>query len=206
MSSQDRKKMRSLFNDLDYHLMNDAAPSVYLNGIERPEFFEYPFSMLSGLRDVPQSPTHHPEGSVWNHTMLVLDLAAEKKAQAGDARVFMWAALLHDIGKAVKTKVHRGKITSPGHAKAGARMARNFLSGFSDDIRLIRKVTPFVRWHMEVLNFEKDNNSVDFNAITADIDDLALLCLCDRLGRIGADLQNVEEIVNSFLRRAKEIL
>ena len=64
--------------------------------------------MLSSLVKIQQSPSHHPEGNVWNHTMLVIDKAAERKYKSKDPRIH-WAALFHDIGKTPATKIRREK-------------------------------------------------------------------------------------------------
>jgi putative nucleotidyltransferase with HDIG domain len=85
------------------------------------------------LKKVPQSPKHHPEGNVWNHTMLVVDEAAGKKGQSKDPEAFMWAALLHDIGKADATNQKKGRITAYNHEKVGAEQAGEFLREFMED-------------------------------------------------------------------------
>ena len=92
----------------------------------------YPSQGLNFLRDIHGLPfylqdldtTHqrtdyHPEGSVWNHTMLVTDLAALCKHHTSEPLWFMWSALLHDIGKPL--------VTTPeghayGHAEEGAAL------------------------------------------------------------------------------------
>jgi len=51
---------------------------------------------LLALRGCPQVPHYHPEGDVWEHTLLVLE-ALDKSDKASPA--LAWAALLHDIGK-----------------------------------------------------------------------------------------------------------
>lgn len=59
-----------LFNELNKHLMEDDAPSKFMNKISiDPMFLEYPFALLSDLKNAKQSPQHHPEGNVWNHTL-----------------------------------------------------------------------------------------------------------------------------------------
>ncbi len=92
--SQDKDLLRrQLFEDLCGHLYGDETPSVYLAAIDR-ELLDciYPFTMLSRLRQVPQSPVHHPEGTVWNHTLLVVDCAARRKQNSSNPHAFLWAA------------------------------------------------------------------------------------------------------------------
>ena len=113
------------FSEFDKHLMGDDTPSDYFDALIRDGRFPKtpPFDMLYVLKDVPQSPVHHPEGNVWNHTMQVVDIAAGMREETHDARVFMWAALLHDVGKAKTTRHRRGRITAYDHDKVGAPMA-----------------------------------------------------------------------------------
>jgi uncharacterized domain HDIG len=186
------------------HLLNDEAPSRFLNPLpEEPGFREYPFSMLARLRETEQSPRYHPEGNVWNHTMLVVDEAAREKARSKNPAAFLWAALLHDIGKPDTTRVRRGRVTSYGHDKAGARLAERFLSEFTDDRELIRSVAALVRWHMQALLL---TGGLPFGDVAAmkrqtDPNEVALLGLCDRLGRVGADRGKEEANIRKFLQK-----
>lgn len=49
------------------------------------------------LIGIPQPVMHHPEGDVWNHVMMALDLAAKEKASL-EVR---FSILMHDLGKGV---------------------------------------------------------------------------------------------------------
>lgn len=194
---------REMFEEIDAHLLSDQRPSLYLERLDDPLFQrEHPFRMLSRLRKVEQSPQHHPEGSVWNHTLLVVDQAAERKAQSSDSRAFMWAALLHDIGKAETTKIRKGKITAYDHDKVGAEMTRDFLAEFETE-PFLSKVAALVRWHMQILYVVKDLPFADIHAmrLAVDVKDIALLGLCDRLGRRGADIAAEEQAIELFLKK-----
>src|SRR5690606_12576786 len=90
------------------------------------------------------------------HTMLVIDYAAREKHKSKNEKAFMWAALLHDIGKPPTTRNRKGKITSYDHEKVGAAMAREFLEELTTDEKFIKKVCSLVRWHMQILHVVKD--------------------------------------------------
>ena len=175
------------FIEFDTHLMKDKKPSNYFNGLVKTGIFEvkYPYTLLGDLMEVPQSPIHHPEGNVWNHTMLVLDNAGERKNLSQNPKILMWSALLHDLGKAEATKTKKGKITSYDHDKFGERLAVKFLKEFTDDQEFINQVSKMVRWHMQILFVTKGLPFADIRRMTSEvsIDDIALLGLCDRLGR-----------------------
>jgi len=187
---------------MDRHLLEDDKPSNYFISIDKPEFSsEFPFSMLNDLKITLQSPVYHPEGTVWNHIMLVIDEAAQRRGNSSDARAFMWAALLHDIGKKATTRSRKGKITSYNHDKLGSEMARAFLGEFTQDKEMIKKVAALVRWHMQVLFVAKSTSLVDIKSMKeqTSIPDIALLGLCDRLGRLDVDKEKEEKNIKTFL-------
>jgi len=176
----------SIFKEIDEHLMNDIKPSDFLNQLLlEKKLNQYPFDMLSNLVNVEQSPQHHPEGNVWNHTMLVLDMAASKKNQSREPRVFMWAALLHDLGKVPATKIRKGRITAYDHDKLGAELAKRFLNEFNESEEFISKVVAMVRWHMQILFVVKDLPFADIGEMLRQVplEEIALLGYCDRMGR-----------------------
>lgn len=192
---------QQLFNQIDTHLLKDVAPSIYLNTISDTQTFKQkPFVYLYRLKSTQQSKKYHPEGSVWNHTMFVIDRAAEYKTHSKDIRVFMWAALLHDIGKLNTTKIRKGKITSYSHEKVGAELSKEFLGEFVQDKEFISKVANLVRWHMQILHVVKGLPFADIKTMLSqtDIDEIALLGLCDRLGRLNADVKTETEDIRAF--------
>lgn len=178
------------FQEITQHLCSDARPSVYLTEqLHNGGFAEAPFSMLLELEHTEQSPIHHPEGHVWNHTCLVVDEAARVRAQSAYPMAFMWAALLHDIGKPSTTRVRRGRITSYDHDKVGMRLAIEFMEALTDDRALITQVGKLVRYHMHPLFVLKNLPFANMDAMKRDIDlqEIALLSYCDRMGRTNAD-------------------
>ena len=196
-----------IFNDFDKHLLSDDKPSGYLNEeiSTKVYFSEYPFNLLKALIDTPQSPLYHPEGSVWNHTMMVVDNAAMLKNESQDSRAFMWAAILHDIGKAPTTKIKRGKITSYDHDRSGADIAIKFLSELTDEENLIQKVSRLVRWHMQPLYVSKGLPFAHIEEMNSQvsIDEIALFSLCDRLGRGGLTKDKIKDEKEEIKRFAK---
>jgi len=175
------------FIELNAHLMSDNKPSNYIMELSKTGIFaeKYPYTLLGDLMKVPQSPKHHPEGSVWNHTMLVLDNAAERNHLSENPKVLMWSALLHDLGKAPTTKLTKGRITSYDHDKWGEKLCIQFLKELTSDEGFIKQVSKMVRWHMQILFVTKGLPFADIGRMAAEvsIDEVALLGLCDRLGR-----------------------
>lgn len=183
-----------LFNTITEHLVFDEKPSDYLNRLFDSEGFkQWPFAMLGRLKDTEQSKTHHPEGNVWNHTMLVLDEAATVRKNSSDPKAFMWAVLLHDIGKPDTTRIKKGKVTAYNHDSVGADLSKEFLEAVTSEQDFIVKVCLLVKYHMHILYILKNLPFSDKEGLisSVDIKDIALLGYCDRLGRKGAGRNEV---------------
>ncbi len=195
--------IQKLYLEIQGHLMEDEVPSDYLESIyDNPVFSQEPFRSLHLLKTTEQHPTHHPEGNVWNHTMLVVDEAARVREKSKNPRVFMWAALLHDIGKPVTTRQKSGKITAYDHDKVGAKLVTAFLNYFETDQNFIRQVSMLVRYHMQILFVVKKMPFADIKGMKrdTDVEEVALLGLCDRMGRGKKNQKEEENNIKSFLK------
>jgi putative nucleotidyltransferase with HDIG domain len=207
MRLNDGINTRRLFASMDACLQKDERPSLFIERVSSsPNFARHPFDMLLRLKDTEQSKRYHPEGSVWNHTLLVVDEAAKRRDQADDARAFMWAALLHDIGKPDTTRRRNEKITAYDHDRVGADLSVRFLRAFDCGEEFIGRVRALVRYHMHLLYVLRDLPFADIASLRRDVSpqDLALLCLCDRLGRLGADPGEEAADIARFLARITE--
>lgn len=200
-----------IYKVLEHHILNDDKPSIYIEKLFKNDEIgkTHPFNMLFNLKNVMQNYKYHPEGSVWNHTLLVVDEAAKRRKLSIDMKIFMWAALLHDIGKAPTTRVKNGKITSYNHEKVGKLMADEFLNEFTDDIGFIKAVTALIRWHMEPLfvlkNLPFANLSNMINEV--EVEEIALLAVCDRLGRGDMSFEKAfdeKKGIEMFVKKCRE--
>lgn len=195
---------KEIFLNIEERLISDDKPSIYLeNALKNHNLDNYPFSMISDLRDVDQNPKFHPEGNVFIHTMMVIDQGAVNRERSRDKRVFMWALLLHDIGKKPTTKLRKGRLTSYNHDSVGAEMAREFLTYFNMEENFIDEVRGLVRWHMQSLFVTKDMKFQNIGDILRDVDinEIFLVSLSDRLGRGNLDhieINKTKEEVRKF--------
>ncbi|WP_434291664.1 HD domain-containing protein [Clostridium botulinum] len=195
------KDIQKVFKDIDEHILKDEKPSNYINKLyEEGKLEEYPFDMLTILRKIDQSPKYHPEGSVWNHIMMVLDNGAKERDKSENERIFMWACLLHDIGKGTTTKIRKGRITSYNHDKEGERLSIKFLKCFTGDEEFIKEVSKLVRWHMQPLFVSKNLPFKDIESMVKEVSikEIALISLCDRLGRGGMSEGKKEEEIKAI--------
>lgn len=208
MSQSELRTNNKIFEEINEHLMKDTKPSEFITSLsQQNEFQEYPLNFLWKLKSTEQSKKYHPEGSVWNHTMLVLDEAAIVRDQSTDQKVFMWAALLHDIGKPKVTRIRKEKITSYDHDIKGEELCIEFLEAFHLDETFIRKVASLVRYHMHMLYVLKGLPYSDVKGLLKNVDygELALLCRCDRMGRSGADRETEDAEYREFYQRLQKL-
>jgi putative nucleotidyltransferase with HDIG domain len=87
---------------------------------------------LATLDTCQQDPIHHAEGDAGIHTRMVVEaLVADLEWQnlpTADQTCLFWAAVLHDVGKPAVTKhEENGRISSRGHSRVGASIARQLL-------------------------------------------------------------------------------
>lgn len=198
------KSKQQLFQEFTEHLMQDECPSLYFNiEFETEEVKIFPFNLLLKQKATEQSAKYHPEGNVWNHTLMVVDEAAKVRGKSLNQKVFMWASLLHDIGKPSTTKMRKGRITSYDHDKEGEILAVEFLKELTQDMDFILKVSALVKWHMQILYVLKDLPFKNIQSMKkeADLREVALLSWCDRMGRVGAESKQEEENIQLFLQK-----
>lgn len=174
-------------------LLNSNKPSRI---IERLREYGTLDTEIINLYDVVQDESHHPEGSAYNHTLMVLDEAAEISMRENlnefDNAVLRLAALCHDFGKATHTQVSpEGKITAYGHPEAGVLPATIFLQRSKVNQFVIQQVIPLVNLHMAWVGFytpdvtSRSVRKLIRKLIPTTIDMLALIVEADMSGRGG---------------------
>lgn len=203
---------KETYDEIQCHILEDEMPSLFLNELmDKNMLMQYPLTMLSDLKKTDQNIKYHPEGSVWNHTMMVVDEAAGRRDKSSNPRVFMWSALLHDIGKAPTTRVRLGRITSYNHERIGRDMAEEFLDFFGEDRVFIHEVSALVRWHMEPLFILKGLPFSNIKKMLEEtsLQEVALLSLCDRFGRGDMSQKKMEDEeigIRIFIEKCKKVM
>ena len=148
-----------VMGELEKALLQAERPSVFFQVLREINQLKDWFPEVEALIGVEQSPVHHPEGDVWNHTMLVLDQAAGLNGgakYAGGTAVpqsalgFMLAALCHDFGKPATTAAgDDGRIHALGHEEAGLEIAEQFLKRLTGNRKLRQYVLNMTQLHMK---------------------------------------------------------
>ncbi len=98
-----------------------------------------------------QPPEWHPEGDVFTHTLIMLEMLEP------DAPLELClAVLLHDIAKPpTHTIDETGRIRFNGHDALGAEMAETILRRLRYPNHVIAAVVPMVARHMQFMNVQK---------------------------------------------------
>jgi poly(A) polymerase len=93
-----------------------------------------------------QSPDFHPEGSVFNHLVLML-----KKLPPDADPLLPWAVLFHDVAKPVTASSDpvTGSIHFYGHERVGAEMTKDILERLRFPRKQNDEVVEAVRHHMQ---------------------------------------------------------
>ena len=182
-----------VISELDKAMLKSDTPSVFFEELKKMKQLEVWFPELSALIGIKQEEKYHPEGDAWAHTMLVLDSAASLRNEALHPREFMYAALFHDIGKAVTTCTVDGRIRSTGHEKAGAELARSALPRLTDEVKLQKYVVNMIEYHMlpNIMARQRSGRKAFARLFDKSVcpHDLLLLSKADRLGQMRPETE-----------------
>ncbi len=195
-----------VFDELSKALLKAGRPSVFFRALRAMDHLKEYFPELEACVGVPQNPVYHPEGDVFEHTMLVLDCAAALRDRAQWPLGFMAAALVHDLGKAVCTERQPdGKITSYGHEVRGMPLCEAQLRRLTRQTKLIDYAKNMMWLHMRpnVLaqcrsKKKKTRQLFDMSRCP---EDLILLSRADASGKLDAPYDEASE---AFLRERLE--
>lgn len=103
---------------------------------------------------VEQPPRFHPEGDVWAHTMIMLEVLSSETAPHTNPAL-AWGALLHDVGKPVsRTEDERG-LHFYGHTQLGERIAGDIAKRLKFSRVLGETVLALIHHHMVFMNVQK---------------------------------------------------
>ncbi|WP_104380934.1 AAA family ATPase [Sphingobacterium sp. HMA12] len=175
---------------------------------------EKQFSWVADMRNVQQDPFHHAEGNVAVHTQLVLEQLQQSSDYRGlnrQRQELLWAAaLLHDVEKRSTTSVDgEGRVSSPGHARKGAKTAREIL--FRDvetPFALREEIVGLVRYHglpLWIMDKVDPMRSALEASLQVNMPELKLLAEADAKGRICQDQAALLDVLELFELYTREI-
>lgn len=191
-----QEKTKSMKNKLKYELLNSEKPSEFFEYIKRSNKLS-DFPELEALVFTPQDSIWHPEGSVWRHTLMVVDVAAGLRNELDDekqALAYMLGALAHDFGKPFCTVYSAGHIKSPMHDSLGLAPAFSFLRRISA-MEFAYQVKSYVLEHLKPMQLYKNAENLRDSSILRlnsriFIPDLIRLAKADHWGRDDDEARN----------------
>ena len=161
-----------VFDEFKKLLLRAAKPSLGFRVLEDTGQLRF-FPEIDALRGVAQDPEWHPEGDVWVHTLMVLDVAASLRGgdtgagESGSERAagpaagaasphdgadedlaLMLGALCHDLGKPATTERIDGRIRSHRHDVEGVAPTRALLERMRAPGALTDQVAALVEHHL----------------------------------------------------------
>ncbi|MCA8911872.1 MAG: CCA tRNA nucleotidyltransferase [Planctomycetes bacterium] len=109
---------------------------------------------ISAMFGVQQPPEFHPEGDVFTHTMLALDLMPYPVTIT-----LALGVLLHDVAKPPTYDDSTDRIRFNGHDKLGAEMAGEILRRLKYPTEIIERVQSLVDDHLKFIQVKKMKTS-----------------------------------------------
>ena len=185
LSSLSRERV---LEELRKALLKAEKPSVFFRTLRQVNQLGFWFPEVEALIEVEQNSVHHAEGDVFTHTMMVLDEAAKYRDETSEPFGFMLTALCHDFGKAICTKMIKGKLCSHGHETLGLPLVEKFLRRVTSETKIIAYVLNLTKHHMRPNAIASFGSSVKatnkmYDSVSAP-KDLFLFAKCDHFGRI----------------------
>lgn len=177
--------------ELKKALLKGNKPSVFFDYLMKMGKLDYWFKELLDLNQVMQNPKYHSEGSVYRHTMMVLDEGAKNREKTSNPYYFMLACLCHDFGKIPATTITDGVIKSINHENMGDDLIKSFLNRFTNEKGIFKYVLNMARCHMKPNVCARDHASIKATNKMFDLSiapvDLIYLSDADRLGKISLE-------------------
>ncbi len=188
-------------------LTDSPKPGEALRHLHEIGLLQYILPEIIPMVGQKQPPQFHPEGDVFMHTCLMLNLM--KQNDSFTNRELAYTILLHDVGKPATASIGPGTDEKPrirfdGHAQAGADLAETILTRLKLPNKEKRRIVDSIRGHMRFMDVQKMRTSTLRKMIGAETFDLEMeLHRVDCLGS-HAQLNNYDYVQSYQEKMANE--
>lgn len=198
-----------VFEELKKALLKANKPSIAFEAMKDLDVLEKLFPELSALISCQQRPDYHPEGSVWVHTMMVIDELAKLRDKSKNPLGLMLSGVCHDLGKPNATKEGEdGILKAKGHELEGVPVTGDFISKLTTDKALRNFVVNMVQNHMRpnAIALHGNKKTIRKLIVDTDIQEILLLSEADHKGRgISEEEKDYTTIRSWFDKRIEEV-
>ncbi len=126
-------------------MLTGTAPGRALDLLQRSGLLAEILPEVEAMRGVQQPPEFHPEGDVYVHTRIALDLLRRPSA------ALALGTLLHDVGKP-PTFSFRERIRFDGHVETGVQMAESICRRLRLSNEETEQVVELTRHHLRFMH------------------------------------------------------
>ncbi|MCX5758675.1 MAG: HD domain-containing protein, partial [Candidatus Hydrogenedentes bacterium] len=124
-------------------MLTEGHARAAFAGLDELGLLEYVLPEVARMKGVEQPPEFHPEGDVFLHTLLMLDVMHEPTPELA------MAVLLHDAGKPL-TQTFEDRIRFNYHDKAGARLAEDLCKRLRFSNGSVERIVWLILNHMRL--------------------------------------------------------
>ena len=167
--------------ELTRMLVDSPKPGDALQHLHRVGLLEHILPEIIPMIGQEQPPQFHPEGDVFEHTVLMLNLMRAEPAAtpAYTPRELAYTVLLHDAGKPPTARIGTGTDGNPrirfdGHADVSAGMADVILGRLKFPNKERKHILDAIRGHMRFMDVQKMRASTLRKMIGAETFDLEM--------------------------------
>ncbi len=155
-------------NEFSRTLTESIKPGDALRELVDLGLMEYIIPEILPMIGQEQPPEFHPEGDVFVHTCIMLNL------MKNPTRALAYTVLLHDVGKPATAFMGADRLRFHGHERKSAEMAEEILRRLKLPVKEIRQIVTAVDGHMRFKDVQKMNKSTLRKLMGAETFDLEL--------------------------------
>jgi len=138
-------------DELSY-ILTGPNPGIGIRILDQLGLLVHILPEVSAMKGVPQPPEFHPEGDVFQHTILMLDRLKSPSL------VLALGVLFHDVGKPETFSVS-DRIRFNKHQTVGAEMTRKIMRRLRFSSEQVRRVSALVDQHLRFIDVHRMKES-----------------------------------------------
>ncbi len=200
----DKIPRERIMSELEKILLTHKYPSKTFRLLDEVGGISVLFPSLDISKDIIQDEIYHPEGDVFTHTLMTLDILSVEERSLD----IMLALLFHDIGK-----TYTLENNFRGHTRVSRDLFLKLIKRFTNNKKLIKSSANLIFYHESplilMLNNKINRISIKKLAVNTNIPKLLTLYRADVLGRGKIDnsweLKNIEKIYSIYREIKNEL-